>query len=245
MELTKALALPQTKGVTAIVGGGGKTSLMYRLGAEYAKMQYPVIVTTTTRIGDPAPTEARLIERDSPAAKGALASPGEVICVGKRGEEGKLYYPGEALWARCVLESSRVFCESDGARMLPIKVPAGHEPCIAAPEIDTVIAVTGLTALGRPLNEICFRCDLACRLFDVTPETRLTPELLAKLLTSQDGQFKNVNHVERFRIFINQADNPHLAELGLATAKLAKKNLPGCRIVIGTLRPAAAVRKIL
>ncbi len=42
--------------------------------------------------------------------------------------------------------------EADGARKLPIKAPAEHEPVI--PEfVNTVITVIGLSGLGKPLTE--------------------------------------------------------------------------------------------
>lgn len=244
MDLTQALNLPPGKGVTAIVGGGGKTSLMFRLAAEYAHRGQPVIVTTTTRIGDPAIAEARLIEAGSPEAQGPLTRPGEVVCVGRRGEPGKLHFPGLLLWERCLGEARRVFAEGDGSKMLPVKAPAGHEPCIP-PEADTVIAVAGLSALGQPLSEICFRCELVCALLSVPPETLLRPALLARLLTSPLGQFKDVGDAARFRIFLNQADDARLTQLGLETAALAREVLPGCRVAVGCLRPQVIVRAVV
>lgn len=203
MELIRALNLPLGKGVTALVGGGGKTSLLYRLGAEYARAGYAPIVTTTTRIGVPKPDQARLIAQDSPGAEGPLAVPGEVICVGRCCEGRKLRMPDEALWARCLREADHVFAEADGARMLPVKAPAGHEPVIGLPEVNCVVAVAGLTALGRPLREVCFRWELACRILGAAPEDPLTPGRLARLLTSRDGQYKGVRGPEQFRVFLN------------------------------------------
>ena len=240
MHLFKALALPESKGVTALVGGGGKTSLMYRLGAEYARAGHLVIVTTTTRIGDPGPEDGRLILADSPEIKESLTKAGTVVCVGQRDQLHKLRFPGEAIWARCVQEADRVFVEADGSRNLPAKAAAEHEPVIPK-EADTVIAVAGLTALEKPIRESVFRWVLACPLLDESPDTLLTPALLARLLTSPQGQFKGVDDVGKYRVFLNQADDAHMAELGVRTAKEILTLLPGCRVVIGTLRPAVKV----
>lgn len=244
MRLTKALRLPDQKGVTAIVGGGGKTSLMLRMAEEYARRGQPVIVTTTTRIGDPKNGEARLILADAPEIRGPLVSPGEVVCIGRRGAPGKLHCPGPLLWERCLREAERVFTESDGAKMMPIKAPAAHEPCIP-PEADTVVAVAGLSALGQPIGKIGFRLELLCELLGVSPETLLTPALLARLLTSPRGQFKGVGGAARFRIFLNQADDPRLTALGVETAELARRALPGCRVVAGCLRPKVMIKAVL
>lgn len=48
-----------------------------------------------------------------------------------------------------------VLLEADGAKRMPCKVPAAHEP-VLLPESDIVLTVAGLSALGRPLREVCF-----------------------------------------------------------------------------------------
>ena len=242
MKLTKALALPVEKGVTALVGGGGKTSLMYALGAEYARENRPVIITTTTRIGIPEPGDVRMADTESAEH---IAVPGTVICVGENREEGKLSYPGDEVWERCLAEADRVFAEADGAKMMPVKAPAGHEPCLNHMGIDSVVAVAGLSALGKPMEDICFRLDIACSLLDVERKAILTPEMLAKLLTSPEGQLKNVASKDSFRVFLNQADNDILTERGRETAAWIKKFMPGCRVVIGALKPSVKIREIL
>ena len=199
MKLTKALALPVEKGVTALVGGGGKTSLMYALSAEYARENHPVIITTTTRIGIPEPGDARMADTESAER---IAVPGTVICVGENREEGKLSYPGDEVWERCLAEADRVFAEADGAKMMPVKAPAGHEPCLNHRGIDSVVAVAGLSALGKPMEDICFRLDIACNLLGVARKAILTPEMLAKLLTSPEGQLKNVASKDSFRVLL-------------------------------------------
>lgn len=242
MKLTEALALPVERGVTALVGGGGKTSLMYALGAEYARENRPVIITTTTRIGIPEPGDARMADTESAER---IAVPGTVICVGENREKGKLSYPGDEVWERCLAEADRVFAEADGAKMLPVKAPAGHEPCLKHSGIDSVVAVAGLSALGRPMEDICFRLDMACSLLGIERKAVLTPKMLATLLTSPEGQFKDVASKDSFRVFLNQADDDILTEQGRETAAWIKKFMPDCRVVIGALQPFVEIREIL
>ena len=99
-----------------------------------------------------------------------------------------------------------VLLEADGAKRMPCKVPAAHEP-VLLPESDIVLAVAGLSALGRPLREVCFRLEQACALLGTAPETLLTPELLARLLASEQGGRKLVGN-RRFSVVLNQADDP-------------------------------------
>ena len=120
----------------------------------------------------------------------------------------------------------------------------GASSCIP-PESDTVVAVAGLTALGKPLYEVCFRCDLVCALLGAEPGDCLTPELLARLLTHPLGQYKDVGAVPRFRLLLNQADDDRLLALGMETAEAAHRELPGVHIVLGMLKREPVVRAVL
>ena len=133
--------------------------------------------------------------------------------------------------------------EADGSRQLPMKAPADHEPCLI-PGWAAVVAVAGLSALGRPLGEVCHRPQLACALLGAGPETAVTPALLARLLTHEAGQFKGVGDPKRFRVLLNQADGP--AELALAreTAREIQTWLPGVRVAAAALRAAVCVKEV-
>ena len=118
-------------------------------------------------------------------------------------------------------QADMVLLEADGAKRMPCKVPAAHEP-VLLPESDIVLAVAGLSALGRPLREVCFRLEQACALLGTAPETLLTPELLAKLLASEQGGRKLVGD-RRFSVVLNQADDPACIAAGEQTLALLRK----------------------
>ncbi|MPM68025.1 hypothetical protein SDC9_114951 [bioreactor metagenome] len=136
-----------------------------------------------------------------------------------------------------------LLAEADGSRRLPVKAPAAHEPVLLEP-CRAVIAVAGLSALGHPLSRVCHRPELACAVLGVSPETPLTPELLARLLASPLGQFKGVGEPGQLRLFLNQADTPAFVRLGEQTARLSLALLPGCRAVVAALRPEPAVKGV-
>ena len=95
---------------------------------------------------------------------------------------------------------------------LPCKVPAAHEP-VLLPQCDMVLAVAGLSALEKPLEQVCFRLKEACRVLSVTPDTLLTPELLARMLADPQGGRKNVGG-RQFHVVLNQADTSRRRMLG-------------------------------
>lgn len=80
---------------------------------------------------------------------------------------------------------------ADGARHLPCKAPAEHEPALLSSS-DLVIGVTGLSALGQPLGKGCFRAERAAELLGCTMEHHITEEDLARLIASEQGQQKDL-----------------------------------------------------
>ena len=242
MELLEALALPAA-GWTCLVGGGGKSTLMLRLTAQRAGRGLPALAATTTHIGvgqgrTAGPLAGTVPELEAARRAGltacaALPEPGT----------GKLIGPPPAVLERGLDLFGFGVAEADGAKRLPMKAPADHEPCLI-PGCAAVAAVAGLSALGRPLGEVCHRAPLACALLGVGPETIVTPDLLARLLTHRAGQFKGVGEVQNFRVLLNQADGP--AELALAreTAQAVQTYLPGTRVVAAALREADCVKEV-
>ena len=141
-------ALTVPRGITAIVGGGGKTTLMLRLARELRDSGARVIVTTSTHIfppeGIPVFTQVSLEE-----AKAALERE-SLVCLGTPVEKGKLSAPKFAI-AELAKIADYVLVEADGAKGLPLKAPAEHEPVIPA-EAKLVVAVAGLDGLGNPIR---------------------------------------------------------------------------------------------
>lgn len=242
MTLYDGLRLPE-RGCISLVGGGGKTTLLLRLAEQFSLRGQSVVVTTTTHMLRKQGEEAGplLYEGDADSLADALRVH-PVVCIGTPAPNGKLSAPSEELLNAAFAQAHWVMAEVDGARCLPIKAPAAHEPVLL--DSGLVIAVAGLSALGRPLNQICFRFELACELLGASAETILTPKLLGKLLTSQDGQYKGVEDLSRFRVVLNQGDDEEALALGRETAAEIQRHLPGCPVVLTALLEDDCVKEV-
>lgn len=124
MELAKALDV--RPGVTAIIGGGGKTTLMECL-AEELSAQARVIVCTTTHIY-PEQNMPCLVSTSEAEIAAELART-RCVCVGSVSESGKYSAPELPFRTLCAL-ASYVIVEADGSKRLPLKAHAPHEPVI-------------------------------------------------------------------------------------------------------------------
>ena len=191
--------------ITSFVGGGGKTSSMLALGTELAEQGNRVIMTTTTRI----------LPFHQPLAA-------NLSCIGERAENGKLgpVSNPDGLKQQCDV----LLIEADGSRGLPLKAPAAHEPVITT-GTGLVIAVLGLTGMGKPIAEVCHRPELVCTLLELKPADRMTPEAAAQLILSRNGLRKQAEH-RRFAVILNQADGKAEQQAGGRIMSLLPAEIP-------------------
>lgn len=193
--------LSEKKHVISFVGAGGKTTLMYAFAKEYVRKGAKVIVTTTTHIARP---EEKLWAKN-PEQVRKLWLQGMYAVVGTICEEGKLKGLPEEELSAYIQMADIVLVEADGAKRMPCKVPAAHEPVI--PDVcDIVIGVMGMDARGKPIEEVCFRKDEALRLLEAAPTDRLSEAMMAAILSSDSGTRKNVGNREYY-VVLNKCES--------------------------------------
>ena len=184
-----------------LVGGGGKTTVMYELAAAWAACGRKVLVLTSTHILQPA---------DGSFAADAVAvqdlwQQGRYAVIGTPElSTGKLTAPPQDLYEALQLQADVILCEADGSRHHPCKAPAEHEP-VLLPDSDIVLAVAGMDALGRPLAQACQRPQTAAELLGCSAEKIIDAQMLASLLLSEQGARKNVG-ARAYYIVLNKCD---------------------------------------
>lgn len=186
--------------IAALVGAGGKTTVMYQLAEYLSHMGKKVLVSTTTHILQPSPA----VYADSKEHLLALWQQGSYGVCGIPAAEGKLtMLPLNELHERVQL-ADIVLLEADGAKGRPCKAPAAHEPVIL-PECDMVIGVVGLDAVGGRADDVCLRADKVRQLLQRSERHRLTPEDIALLLTAPYGTRKDVGD-RNYHLVLNKCD---------------------------------------
>ncbi len=193
MSLARLLGVEAARGVW-LVGAGGKTTTMNALAAELASSGRRVVTTTSTRILPPPPAPedpASLVVEDAMQVVLDRLSPSgwthRTVAAARRA--GKLLGHAPADLDRLVGSglADHVLVEADGAAGRPLKAHRDDEPVLGA-RCDRVIAVVGLRALGRPLDErTVYRTELASRVSGVPIGAPITPSVVAALLASPGG----------------------------------------------------------
>lgn len=175
-------------GVTALIGGGGKTSTMYAL-AEELRQSASVVLCTSTHILHPPqyPYFHRLV---------AELKPGDVVSTGTI-DGAKLSMPEQNI-SELMRYADFVLVEADGSRQLPLKAHAAHEPVIPK-EANTVLVVIGIDGLGKRIYEVAHRPELYAEKCRTSVEEIVTEEMIRTVVSTYprcDG------------VVINKADDP-------------------------------------
>lgn len=201
------------RGLTAVMGSGGKTSLLYTLAEELRPLG-TVLLTTTTHILRPE----QYPFADTPEALRTALTRYGVVCTGSTTPEGKLAAPAFPGWETA---ADFVLVEADGSRRLPAKAHETWEPVLPETRRRTV-CVLGASCFGRPIRQAAHRPALYAALSGAAEDTLITPELAARVLTAEGG----------FDIiYVNQIDDPDFSPaLTLPFAAAVP-----CPVVVGSL----------
>lgn len=251
MNLSQALRLwdPASKNARlAITGAGGKTTALFQLAGQLAKgRRAPILVTTTTHL---ATSQLGLADRllvikepeDIQNIESRL-SPGVILVISAESNANRVSgldpVSFERLHRLADAHDLALLIEADGSRQQPLKAPADHEPVIP-PFVDTVLVVSGLLGLGKPLTSAwVHRPDRFAALSGLEPGEPITREALARVLLADNGGLKGIPPGARRVMLLNQADTPELYAHGRA---MVQELLPAYdAVLVASLEPAGTV----
>lgn len=226
--------------IKAIVGAGGKTTLIKQLAKKYLAEGKKVFVTTSTHmyveentlLTDDAEVIIKELQKNQYAMAGILEEnisqeniverkqisvwPGE-----KRGRKIKAL--SKETYEKVCQCADVVLVEADGSRQMPLKIPNDKEPVIYS-NVDEIIVVCGLFALGKRAVEVVQRLELTEGICPLTEETRITAEQIQQLIMK--GYVKPLREQypeKKVEIYVNQ--NQTLYERAVSSLIRAEKDV--------------------
>lgn len=179
----------------AIVGSGGKATLMYRLAGEAVERGYAVITTSTTHLHPPTSKQTRgfYVTGETPdwpaLVPYELKTRRHVTVLGARPRPDKLKgLDAEELdRLRKVCAPDLLLMKSDGARARLFKAPGDHEPVVPAGTTRGVV-VASLKSVGIRLNERqVHRPERVGRLTGLVQGEPVTPEVIAGVVSHPEA----------------------------------------------------------
>jgi probable selenium-dependent hydroxylase accessory protein YqeC len=244
-SLIEALGLGPREHI-ALVGGGGKTTLMFALTDELRHNGKRVFASTTTKVWhrEALEYEKLLLVEDDGDWKNKKA---EGLSIERSAFVGKsILDTGKvegisATLADEIFHDSNVdylVVEADGSAGHPLKAPAEHEPVIPS-SVTMVVAMMGLEAMSARLDEAtAFRVEQVRSITGLEPGGLLTPSALAAVFLHPAGLFKGTPDRARRVVFLNKGDlieEDRKAE-ELADILLADAANKIDRVVLGSIR---------
>jgi probable selenium-dependent hydroxylase accessory protein YqeC len=213
ISLKEALSLKDHE-IISLVGGGGKTTLLFALAEELNKTGLKVITTTTTKIFEPSRLQAPclVIEGNNTRAmeliKEKLSTHAHVTFATNKFLDGKIggVHPDVIVQLSQHLPVDHLVIEADGAKKLPIKAPADHEPVVPS-STTLLVPMVGIDAVGKPLvEEEAFRPGRIAELTGAKIGETINPSLIAILMTHPQGLIKGAPPGARIIPFINKVE---------------------------------------
>ncbi len=235
--------------VIALVGAGGKTSLMYLLAREMGWCGEWIVTTTTTKIRPPEPGQSPLLilVDEDPELKdlpSSLCRFGHITIGRSLQAEGKVEGVSEEIVKQCLEWATRIVIEADGANGRSIKAPESWEPVIPS-VTDLVVPIIGLDCVGRPAAADCvFRLERFLEVTGLRENEIITPDAIARIVTHPEGALKGVPEKARVVPFLNKEDRlqPPWTSHAVADAVLTHAGNRIRRVVVGQLKEGIRAR---
>lgn len=241
-------------GVVSFIGGGGKTSLMFRLAGELAASGSRVLTTTTTNLFFPTPDQSpmTLVSGDETEilarATRHLAEFPHISAGSRRvPEHGKLKgFSAEQvdrMWGSGCFDW--ILVEADGAKRKPVKASAPHEPVIPF-TTSCLIHVTGLDALGTRLDdEHVHRPAIFSANTGLAPGTPLDAAALARSARIEIQKAAAMADHPATVAWLNKADSREQVRAGQEIAGLIRAEQGAGRVVVASLVQADPVKDVI
>ena len=227
MSLAATLRL-ENRELVALVGGGGKSTLLFGLGSELAGARRNVVLTTTTKMGrfQIRATDRVCSSADPECLRAAWAAGAPALLL-TGGDEHKVTGPApeavDELFA--LADVDYIVVEADGSHGMPLKAPAHYEPVIPAAS-TLVVVLMGIDAVGGRLESVVHRLPEAQRLSGLSPDHPMEPEDCAEILLHPDGLLGRCPSGARIMIGITKVVTPNEVAAAARVSDIVAKRHP-------------------
>ena len=205
----------------AVVGCGGKTTLIEALADEFRDRK--VLISPTTKI---LPPHGNIVNRVTLEESSSHIPAAGIQCLGALNEAtGKLEALPPPVLEGMIRQYDLALLEADGSNGLPCKGWREDEP--AVPEYcDFTLGVVTPSAVGKPAG-----AETTLRLKEFTAITGLeagrpiTVQALARMVCAKDGMFRR--NAGKLCVFVNGAEDAETAARAEELLRYIRRESPG------------------
>ena len=187
--------------IIAVVGAGGKTTLIHRLAEEHRRKDASVLVTTTTHMLVEPDTD---LSCDSFVIREKIKKTG--YCMAGSlcpGQTQKIEALPESVLRDLLTAVDYVLIEADGAKHCSLKYPAEHEPVIPRETTD-VILVLGTWDLGNVCENVIFRFEKMKELTGISGKKSAGREELRLIRQAYEEKLREMGFIGGFQVLLSE-----------------------------------------
>ncbi len=244
--------LAAQRGLVCAVGAGGKKSTLYRLvEAHLAVGTSRLGLTCTVAMAPPPPSLGEPVIAVGAKLACALAAHGRgrrvLVYAQSSPKPGRVGGVPPADLTRLHADGGFdvTLVKADGARMRWIKAPAAAEPLLP-PGVTTVLALVSAKIFGQPLSEaVAHRLERVAAVTGAKPGEPLSPEHVARLLTSEQGALKGVGDATVVPIINMVDDQTRLAAAREAARQALRRSGRFARVVLTRMTASDPVIEVV
>lgn len=212
-SITEKLNLTSER-VIHLIGGGGKTTLMFSLARELVARGERVITTTTTKIFMPDPQVAPVVllgsdpNRVREDLRRRLQTINHVIVALAKIPNNKLAGIGPEVVDELGRDgvADRILVEADGSAGRSLKAHADHEPVISR-TADLVVMVIGIDCIGALLDDrAVHRAALFAHRIGRPTGSTITIHDVVTIVHHRDGYLAKIPASARVVVLLNKVD---------------------------------------
>lgn len=223
-----------------LIGGGGKTSLMFALASAISNSGKSVVTTTSTKILQPGCAESPCVLagaweeiRDELKDRLRLA---KHVTIARRAEEShqgkKLcgYTADELEVITSSLAANYFIVEADGSAGRSLKTHREFEPVLPV-KPGLVIAVIGIDCLGKPIDPLyVHRSELFAQRLRRPEGTLVTSDEVASIIFHADGYLSKVPPDTEVIVFLSKVSSQQDKQDACRLAERLKDRDPAHRL---------------
>jgi probable selenium-dependent hydroxylase accessory protein YqeC len=198
-ELATALNLGSHE-LVSFVGGGGKTTGLFALGAQ---LDGTIVLTTTTKMARQRTDGHHLLIDPTDVELTAALRRDRTVLAWQADAGHKAIGVARDVCDRWFDLADHVIVEADGSRQRPFTAPNPFEPVVPS-RTTLLVACVGAEAFGRVIADRCHRPMRVAAWAACSPFLRLTPDRLAAVLVSDRGSRKACPPGARYALVLNQ-----------------------------------------
>ena len=213
----------------AVIGAGGKSTLLKRLADELNERGMKVFTSSTTNLQPPRPgqtddfTIANGAERMIELMQASFEKHQHVTAASsdfERKDKLKGLEPEELLAIHETRIADVILIQADGARKRSFKAPAKHEPTVPAFSTHCILTV-GLDILGEPLDDRkVHRTEITAQFAGQPVGSIVTLETVLRVLEHPDAYLGRIPSSARRMLYLSKADSPGRLEAAQCLADL-------------------------